>query len=300
MAEVGRALFVYSENNTAGQIVWELRLPRLAAAMLGGAGLSLSGLLLQTVFRNPLAGPYVLGVSSGASLGVALLMLAGFGAGTLGVLSAASLGAGAVLALVLALARWVRSPVSLLVLGLMVSYVVDAAVSVLIHFSTSEELRGYVLWSFGSFGRLQPEQVPWLAACIGLGALLSLFCLKYLNGVALGEEGALSLGINVRRSRLLALAAASLLAAAVSAFCGPIGFIGMAVPHLARGIFKSANHRILVPSSMLIGALLALVAGWLVQWPGEGGSLPLGAVTSLMGAPVAIWILLPKKGRALE
>lgn len=289
-----------SLDSPAVQIVWELRLPRVIAAVLGGAALALSGLVLQTVFRNPLAGPYVLGVSSGASLGVALLLLGGFGSATLGVLSAASLGAGSVLMLVLLLARWVSSPVNLLVLGLMVGYVVDAMISVLIHFSDSEELRGFVTWSFGSFGRVQPGQLPWFAGVVLVGLLLSFVSVKYLNGVALGEEGARTLGIDVRRSRAVALVAASLLAAVATAFCGPVGFIGLAVPHLARGVFRTANHRVLIPGSVLLGSLLALLAGWIAQWPGEAGVLPLNAITSLMGAPVVIWILLPRQSRRLE
>lgn len=300
-ADVLQALLAPSRRESpAGQIVWELRMPRVLAAILGGSALSLSGLLLQTVFRNPLAGPYVLGVSSGASLGVALLLLGGWGAGSLGLLSAAALGAGAVLVLVLALARWVRSPVSLLVLGLMVGYMVDAVISVLVYFGDSEELKGYISWGLGSFGRLQLEQVPYFFAVVCVGGFLALGALKYLNALALGEEGARSLGLAVRPMRLAALVAASLLAAVSTAFCGPIGFIGMAVPHIARGIFRSANHRVLVPASLGLGALLALVAGWVVQWPGSGGILPLSAVTSLMGAPVVIWILLPRNNRELE
>jgi len=283
-------------SSPAAQIVWELRMPRVAAAVLGGGALSLSGLLLQTVFRNPLAGPYVLGVSSGASLGVALLLLAGVGGSNLGILSAAALGAGAVLAIVLLLSRWVSNPVSLLVLGLMVGYVSDAAISVLIHFSDSELLRGFLNWSFGSFGRLQPEQIIWFVGAVLVGLLLSLKSVKYLNGSALGDEGARSLGIDVRSSRLWTLAAASLLAAVATAFCGPIGFIGMAVPHLARGLFRTASHQVLVPASVLLGALLALVAGWIAQWPGNASMLPLSAVTSLMGSPVVIWILVRRRG----
>ncbi len=301
MRDVLYALWSPSRTSPlVADIVLNLRVPRVAAAMLGGAALSLSGLLLQTIFRNPLAGPYVLGVSSGASLGVALVLLAGWGAGNAGLLGAAGVGAASVLAAVLLLSRWVRTPASLLVLGLMTGYLVDALISVLIHFSDSEALRSFVTWGFGSFARLQLAQIPWFAGAVGFSLLLVLVCLKYLNAMAIGEEGARALGIEVDRSRRIVLVAASLLAAASTAFCGPIGFIGMAVPHLARGLFRTANHRVLVPASMVMGALLALLAGWIAQFPGGAGNLPLNAVTSIMGAPVVIWILFPGQARKWE
>lgn len=293
-------LHPYETDSVAAHIIWEFRMPRVFAAVLGGSSLALSGLLLQSLFRNPLAGPYVLGISSGASLGVALLLLGGWGAGTLGLVSAAGLGAGGVLAFILLLARWVRSPVSLLVLGLMVGYTVDAMISVLIHFSTSDALRGFMSWSFGSFGRLQLIQSPWFFASTLGGTFLALIAVKYLNALALGEDGVRSLGIAVRRFRVVILVAASVLAAVTTAFCGPIGFIGLAVPHLARGLFRTANHRILIPATLILGSLLALIAGWVAGWAGSNGMLPLNAITSLMGAPVVIWILLPRQARRLE
>jgi iron complex transport system permease protein len=263
--------------------------------MLAGASLSLSGLLLQSVFRNPLAGPFVLGISSGASLGVALFLLAGLGLGSLGLLSAAALGAMAVLAFIALFSKFIPGNAGLLVLGLMVGYFADAVVSILMHGTNTDALRGFISWGFGSFGRLRWEELPYFAICVMLGITLSVFCIKYLNAIALGEDGAKSLGINVKQKQLLSLLAAAVLAAAATSFCGPIGFIGMATPHLARGFFNSDNQRILIPASLLSGALLALVAGLLSQGLWGIPSLPLNAVASLMGAPVVIWVLLPKK-----
>jgi len=277
-----------------GRIVWDFRLPRALAAMLAGASLSLSGLLLQSIFRNPLAGPFVLGISSGASLGVALFLLAGLGLGSLGLLSAAALGAMAVLAFIALFSKFIHSNAGLLVLGLMIGYFSDAVVSILMHSTNTDALRGFISWGFGSFGRLRWEELPYFAICILLGITLSVFCIKYLNAIALGEEGAKSLGINVKQKQFLSLFAAAVLAAAATSFCGPIGFIGMATPHLARGFFNSDNQRVLIPASLLSGALLALVAGLLSQGLWGLPSLPLNAVASLMGAPVVIWVLLPK------
>ncbi|MDR2580639.1 MAG: iron ABC transporter permease [Fibromonadaceae bacterium] len=279
------------------RIIWDFRLPRALAATLAGAALSLSGLLLQSVFRNPLAGPYVLGISSGASLGIALFLLAGLGVGSLGFLSAAALGAMAVLAFIALFSKFIRGNAGLLVLGLMAGYFADAVVSILMHGTNSEALRGFISWGFGSFGRLRWEELPYFVICVLLGLIISIFCIKYLNAIALGDEGAKSLGINVKQKRLLSLLAAAVLAAVATAFCGPIGFIGMATPHLARGFFNSDNQRILIPASLLMGALLALVAGLLSQGLWGMRPLPLNAVASLMGAPVVIWVLLPRKNR---
>jgi iron complex transport system permease protein len=277
------------------RIVWDFRFPRALAAMLAGASLSLSGLLLQSIFRNPLAGPFVLGISSGASLGVAILLLTGLGLGSLGVLSAAALGAMAVLLFIALFSKFVRGNAGLLVLGLMAGYFADAVVSILMHGTNSNALRGFISWGFGSFGRLRWEEAPYFAICVLLGVLLSIFCIKYLNAIVLGEEGAKGLGINIRQKRLLSLFAAAILAAAATSFCGPIGFIGMATPHLARGFFNSDNQRILIPASLLTGALLALAAGLLSQGLWGLPSLPLNSVASLMGVPVVIWVLLPRK-----
>jgi len=282
-------------GSAEGRIVLDFRVPRAVAAALAGAALSLSGLLLQSVFRNPLAGPFVLGISSGASLGVALFLLAGIGLGALGMLSAAALGAMAVLAFIAVFSKFIRGNAGLLVLGLMAGYFADAVVSILMHGTNAEALRSFISWGFGSFGRLRWEDTPYFASCVLLGITLSVFCIKYLNAIALGEDGAKSLGINVKQKRLLSLFAAAVLAATATAFCGPIGFIGMATPHLARGFLNSDNQRVLIPASLLTGALLALVAGLLSQGLWGFPTLPLNAVASLMGAPVVIWVLFPKK-----
>jgi len=282
-------------NSAEWHIVRNFRLPRALAATFAGASLSLSGLLLQSVFRNPLAGPYVLGISSGASLGLALFLLAGFGLGSLGFLSAAALGAGSVLVFIALFSKFIRGNAGLLVLGLMAGYFADAVVSILMHSTNSEALRGFISWGFGSFGRLRWEEMPYFIACALLGLAISVFCIKYLNAVSLGEENAKSLGIDVRKKRFLSLFAAAVLAASTTAFCGPVGFIGMATPHLARGFFNSDNQRILIPASLLTGALLALVAGLLSQGLWGMPVLPLNAVASLMGAPVVIWVLLPRR-----
>ena len=282
-------------NSAQWRIVWDFRLPRAFAATLAGASLSLSGLLLQSVFRNPLAGPFVLGISSGASLGVALFLLAGISLGSLGVLSAAAVGAMAVLVFIALFSKFIPGNASLLVLGLMAGYFADAVVSILMHSTNSNSLKGFISWGFGSFGRLRWEELPYFVICVLLGLFLSIFCIKYLNAIALGEDGAKSLGIDVKQNRLLSLFAAATLAAAATSFCGPIGFIGMATPHLARGIFGSDNQRILIPASLLTGATLALIAGLLSQGLWGMPSMPLNAVASLLGAPVVIWVLLPRR-----
>jgi iron complex transport system permease protein len=294
--DVLKILFNSSDAASAeGRIVWDFRLPRAFTAVFAGGALSLSGLLLQSVFRNPLAGPFVLGISSGASLGVALFLLAGIGLGSLGMLSAAALGAMAVLAFIALFSKFIRGNAGLLVLGLMAGYFADAVVSILMHGTSSNALRGFISWGFGTFGRVRFEELPYFAIFVLLGIALSVFCIKYLNAIALGEDGAKSLGINVKQKRLLSLLAAAILAAVATAFCGPIGFIGMATPHLARGFFSSDNQRILIPASLLTGAFIALVAGLLSQGLWGLPALPLSAVASLIGAPVVVWVLLPKK-----
>ncbi|GHV13478.1 iron ABC transporter [Fibrobacterales bacterium] len=284
-------------NSAEWRIVWDFRLPRAFAAVFAGASLSLSGLLLQSVFRNPLAGPFVLGISSGASLGVALLLLAGWGFGSFGFLSAASLGAGAAVAFIIAFSKFVRGNAGLLVLGLMIGYFTDAIVSILMYSGNSEALRGFISWGFGSFGRLRWAEMPFFAGAVLTGLSVSFFCIKYLNAIALGDDGAQSLGISVSKNRFAVLASAAILAAAATAFCGPIGFIGMATPHLARGFFNSDNMRILIPSSLLTGGLLALITGLLSQGLWGLPPLPLNAVASLMGAPVVVWVLFSRSTR---
>ena len=273
------------------KILWELRFPRALAAVLAGASLSVSGLCLQTVFRNPLCGPYVLGISSGASLGVALALLAGFGFGAFGVLGAASLGAVLVTQVVLLLASRFRNASVLLVAGLLVGYFTSALVNVLVSGADAESLQAYVSWSMGGFTRLTLPAVPGfiVASAVGLG--LVLVSMRYLNVVRMGDDFARGLGVAVRRSRILVLLGSSILAGATTAYCGPVAFIGIAVPHLAFMVFRTTNHRVLLPGVSLCGAFLALLAGLFPV------SIPLNAVLSIVGVPVILYVLLKGSNR---
>jgi iron complex transport system permease protein len=288
-------------------IVWKYRLPKAITASLAGAALTASGLQMQTLFRNPLAGPYVLGISSGASLGVALVvlvagggssaaLLAGLGLlGDLGVAVAATLGAGLVMALVLLVARWVEDSTTLLLLGMLFGYAASAVVSVLLYFAMAERVQSYVIWTFGSFGDVTWNQLQVLAPTILAGLLLAGLAVKQLNALLLGDTYALSMGVAVGRTRLLIIVSASLLAGVVTAFCGPVAFIGVAVPHLCRALLGTADHRFLVPAAILIGAVTALVADLVTQMPGSQTVLPLNAVTALIGAPVLAWVLIRRR-----
>jgi len=297
-SDIWLALTNPEQAGISATILWQMRIPRTLTAMIAGSGLSVAGLLMQTVFRNVLAGPYVLGISSGAGLGVALVLLLGVGAGSwFGVLSAATLGALLVMMIVLWLAHYCKSPVSLLVLGLMMGYLVDSLVSLMIHFGDPNRLEAFVNWGFGSFGRVHWNEMGILGGTVGVGILLTLPAMKYLNTVLLGESQSQSLGVSVKRNRIIALGAASLLTAVTTVYCGPIGFLGLAVPHLARTVFQTANHRILLPATILCGAVLAVLAGWVANLPTQGGVLPLNAVTALIGVPVVFWALLRGHGR---
>jgi iron complex transport system permease protein len=293
-------------QDTWRTIILTLRLPKALTATLAGAALACAGLKMQTLFRNPLADPFVLGISAGASLGVALVVL-GTGLagaalfthlgliGNLGVVTAASLGAGAVFGVVLLLARKVGSPVTLLVLGLMVSYMTGALVSALIYFSAPEQMQTYVMWTFGSFGGVTWERMRVFAPVLVIALVAAQLCAKPLNGLLLGESYARSVGLHVRHARMWIIAIASVMAGAVTAYCGPIGFIGVAVPHLARSLFHSSDHRTLLPAAMLLGATLALLFDLVAQMPGARFSLPLNVVTALVGAPVIVWVILRQR-----
>ena len=267
------------------QILWEIRIPRLVAAVLSGLSLAVAGLSLQTLFRNPLAGPFVLGISSGASLGVALSLLLGFSFGHFGVLSAAAVGAMAVTALVMLVAARFENSTVLLIVGLLVGYFIDALISLMIVGSDAESLRVYVSWGMGSFGRLTLDSVWVFALAVLLGLLLILLSIRYLNAARLGDDFAMGLGVNVRRGRMMVLLGASLLAAASTAFCGPVAFVGIAVPHLAFMLFKTSNHRVLLPASALCGIVLCLASC-------QFSTVPLNAVLSLVGVPVVLWVIV--------
>ncbi len=286
-------------------IVLDFRLPKALTGALAGAALAVSGLLMQTLFRNPLAGPYVLGVSAGASLGVAMVvlsagagasqLLAGFGlAGDLGLVAAASAGSGAALGLVFLAAKRV-STLTLLILGVLFGYATSALVTVLVHFSLAERIQSYLTWTFGSFGGVTWSQLRVLAPVLAAGLALAAAASKPANALLLGESYAASMGVAVTRARYLILASTALLAGAVTAFCGPIAFLGVAVPHLVRGLLGSADHRLLIPASVLAGASVALASDLVAQLPGSRAVLPLNAVTALIGAPVIAGVILRRR-----
>lgn len=295
----------------ADKAIWEtivvkFRLPKAVTAMLAGAGLSVAGLQMQTLFRNPLADPFVLGISSGASLGVALVVMS---AGTVGATliaelgllgnfttaAAASLGALLVLVVVLFVARKVESSVTLLIVGLMFGYTTGAAVSLLMYFSITERIQAYINWTFGSFDGVTWEQMRVFAPLILLGMTLAYVQTKPLNALLLGEAYARSMGVNIQRTRLLIIMSTALLAGTITAFCGPIGFIGVAVPHLCRSLFSTSDHRTLIPATLMMGAGLALGADLIAQMPGSQVVLPLNAVMALLGAPIVTWVILRQR-----
>ena len=294
------------ERGTWTNIVLKFRLPKAMTAVLAGSALAVSGLQMQTLFRNPLAGPFVLGINAGASLGVAVVvlaagtagatLLAGLGAlGDLSVVVAASLGSATVLGLVLLVARRVQSSMTLLILGLMFGYATGALVSLLLYFSIAERIQAYINWTFGSFGNVTWSQMKILAPAVIFGLLIAHFSAKPLNALLLGETYARSMGLTVRWARFWIITSASILAGAVTAFCGPIAFLGVAVPHLCRSLFNTSDHRILIPATIMMGAILALVADLVAQLPGQQTILPLNAVTALIGAPIVTWIILRQR-----
>ena len=296
-----------------GTIILDFRLPRALTAVAAGAGLATGGLLMQTLFRNPLAGPFVLGVNAGASLGVALVVLAGTTlgqsiVGASGLLSATGLrgdaliavaavgGAAVVMMVVVLVSIRIGNALTLLVLGVLFSYAVNASVSVLMHFSIPEEVQSYINWTFGSFGGVTWEQLPILGGTIAVGLGLAVFLVKPLNALLLGEAYAESMGVRVRLVRVGIVATTALMAGIVTAFCGPIAFVGVAVPHLARAVLRDADHRVLLPATAILGSLVAVSADLLAALPGLRITLPLNAVTSLIGAPVVIAVVLRRGG----
>ncbi|ORM13851.1 iron ABC transporter permease [Prescottella equi] len=283
-------------------LIADIRLPRVVTAACAGAALAVAGLLMQTLFANPLADPYILGVSSGASLGVALVVLgSGTGAGVfaavagtgrLGVAAAAAIGALAVLLLVLAISRWIRSVVTLLIVGVMVGSVTSAIVSLLVAFSQPAQMQQFVLWSLGSYAGASWSDLRVLVPAVLVGVVLAATLVRPLNAMLLGEDYAHSMGVHLVRTRTIAITASALLAGAVTAFCGPIAFLGIAVPHLARLALGTSDHRILLPGVVLMGAGVSLLCSVVAQLPGRDGVLPLNVVTALVGAPVVILVLL--------
>jgi iron complex transport system permease protein len=285
-------------------IVINFRIPKAITAVLVGSGLSICGLLMQTLFRNPLAGPFVLGISSGASLGVAILILGSSVFGGFLLTSslsnwslpiAASLGAFLVLSAVIIAANRVRNTMSILIIGLMFGSLTSAIISVLAYFSEAAQIQQYLFWSFGSLGNLSWNEIIVFISIYAIGVLGTISVIKPLNSFLLGENYAKSLGINVKRSRNIILLITSLLTGVITAFSGPIAFVGLAVPHIARMLFSSSNHKILLPAVAIIGAIVLLICDMIAQLPTSEFTLPINAITSLFGAPVVIWLLVRKK-----
>ena len=294
------------ESVVWNNIIWKSRLPQSLTALVAGSGLAVSGLQMQTIFRNPLAGPSVLGISSGASLGVAFVVLlsgslGGMALSRMGLMGevaltvAAIAGALSVMALIVYVSQKVHGNVTLLIIGVMIGYVANAVIGVLKFFSVEEDIRAYVIWGLGSFARVSGNQVM-VFVCIMLILLpLSFLLIKTLNLLLLGDAYARNLGLNIKKARLQVIACSGVLVAIVTAYCGPITFLGLAVPHLCRGIFRTSDHRVLMPASLLAGAALALLCNLVARMPGFEGALPVNSVTSLVGAPVVVSVLFKKR-----
>ena len=293
-----------SEKASWRYIILESRLPQAITAMFCGASLAVSGLMLQTIFRNPLAGPSVFGINSGAGLGVALVMLflgGGLSVGSLqfsgfaAVLIAAFFGALAVMAVIFFFSTLVRSHVMLLIIGIMIGYISNSAISLLNFFATDEGVKSYMVWGMGSFGGVSMANMPVFASVTLLGLFGALLLIKPLNALLLGDRYAENLGVNILRVRNWLLIVTGLLTAVTTAFCGPVAFIGLAVPHIARLLLTTDNHRVLLPATILCGAVVALICNLICFLPGESGVIPLNAVTPLIGAPVIIYVIARKR-----
>ncbi len=301
---VTHALFRPEGADDVSLILHRFRLPRMWTAVMAGMALSVSGLLMQTTFRNPLAGPYVLGISAGASLGVAVLVLGfssvlSFAAGTLAanttLVVAAILGATAVLLLIMAVSLRIRDIMTILILGIMFGSAVTALVSILQYFSNETMLKVFVVWTMGSLANVTGLQSLLLTLLVGAGVLLTFLLVKPLNTLLMGESYARSVGMEIRRIRLLIFLVTGILAGSVTAFCGPIGFVGIVVPHLARMLLRTSDHRQVLPATLLLGASLLLLGDILSHLPGEGGVLPINAVTAVLGIPLIIWMILQRQ-----
>ena len=312
LRSVCRILAGGADEPVVGQdIVGKSVVPQALTALVAGAGLSVSGLQMQTVFRNPLADPSVLGVSSGASLGVAMVVLlsgavGGVALSHLGYLGevalslAAIVGAMSVMALIVYVSMKVRGNVTLLIIGVMIGYVANAVIGVLKFFSVEEDIRAYVIWGLGSFARVSGDQMLLFVGIMAVLLPLSFLLIKTMNLLLLGNGYARNLGLNIRRARLLVILCSGMLVAIVTAYCGPIMFLGLAVPHLCRAIFRSSDHRVLMPATLLTGAALALVCNLIARMPGFEGALPVNSVTALIGAPVVASVLFRRRKSEIE
>lgn len=304
MNDVFNSIFGTTDNESWQYIVQDYRLPKALTAILVGSGLGISGLLMQTLFRNPLAGPFVLGISSGASLGVALVIL---GSGIFGgmftalliskwsIVIAASLGSFLVLLAVLLVSSKVRDTMAILIIGLMFGSITAAVVSVLSYFSSAEQLQQYIFWGFGSLGNLTWYELFIFFIIYCLGLLLTIVSIKALNTLLLGENYAKSLGLNIKQSRFIIIIATSLLAGTITAFAGPIAFIGLAIPHITRQVFNTSNHKVLLPAVFLFGAIVMLICDSIAQLPTSDYTLPINAITSIIGAPIVVWLLVRQR-----
>ena len=303
--EVIHILFTGNSDFTEFQtIIIHFRIPKALTALFAGFALSVSGLQMQTIFKNPLAGPYVLGISAGASLGVAILVLGissftvinQFGIiGNWLIVIAAWIGSGLILFLILAVSMRVKDIMTILILGIMFGSATTSIVSILQYFSSESLLKAFIVWTMGSLGGVSQTQLYVLIPSVIIGLIMAFLSVKMLNAMLVGENYAKSMGLNIRLSRFFVFFSTSLLAGSITAFCGPIGFIGIAVPHIARMVFKTANHKILVPGSMLIGGSVLLLSDMISQLPGKESSLPINSITALVGIPVVIWIIIRKQ-----
>lgn len=297
-----------SQSEIWNNIIWKSRLPQALTAIVAGAGLAVSGLQMQTVFNNPLAGPSVLGISSGASMGVAFVVLlsgsiGGVALSRIGVMGevamtiAAIIGSLSIMALIVFVSQKVKGNVTLLIIGVMIGYVANAVIGVLKYFSVEEDIRAYVIWGLGSFSRVSGDHMVLFVTMMCILLPFSFLQTKMLNLLLLGESYARNLGLNIKMARMLVIGNAGVLTAIVTAYCGPITFLGLAVPHLCRAIFRTSDHRVLMPSSLIAGSALALLCNLIARMPGFEGALPVNSVTALIGAPVVVSVLFRKRRR---
>ncbi|MBB6270345.1 iron complex transport system permease protein [Pedobacter cryoconitis] len=304
LKEVIKVLFTSdSGNDTWVYIIEKIRLPKALTAIIVGCGLSVSGLQMQTLFRNPLAGPSVLGITAGASLGVALVMLSAGSitslytikelgiSGSWLIIVASSFGAALIMILIVSISSSLKDNVIVLIVGVMIGNITLSVISIWQYFSSPELIKDYLLWTFGSLGGVTGGQLGILAIVVFAGLLISFLSSKLLDALLLGDNYARSMGLTVKRARILIIGSTSILAGGITAFCGPIGFIGIAVPHLARALFNTSNHRILIPACCLIGTVLMLICDIVAQLPGSQTVLPINVITALVGSPVVIWII---------
>ena len=294
------------EETTFRTIILQMRLPQAYTALLAGLGLSVSGLLMQTLFRNPLADPSLLGISSGASLGVALVILltGSFGGlsvsklalwPTYGVALSAFIGAFLVLLLILLLSSRLKSMVSLILVGIMIAYITGSVTDILKFYSQKEGLHSFIVWGMGSFANVGKEQLPFFAIAVTIGIVAAFLLFKTLNLLLLGERYAENLGVNIRRSSMLIILVSGFLTAVITAFCGPIAFLGLAVPHIARFLFRSSDHKLLIPATAFLGMDLALLCNLIARLPSFEGNLPINSVTALIGAPIVLWVIFRRQ-----